>query len=259
MSLINIIKLLSNTGNQSNPVYTKVLFRIRGQSNAQGSEEKINFPSKYYGALPYCKIWWPYSSEWQDYEIGVNNAPDRGEFGQIDFAGCEPMLSDLIYTNHGLLSYFSKYAIGGSKLAFDALIDDWNTGSAGEYFDQSITRFTNSVVNISNYLFIDLWIHGHEDAKVTADADAYEVNLTNLISESSINKMVVTRLSENNNSDPTNRATINQAGINIATANSNVFVTSTNYETRIGDLPHYTYNGYNDMATDIYNIIKVYI
>jgi hypothetical protein len=258
MSLIKVIQVLSNQKSGSTPK-DKVLFRIRGQSNANGAEEKANFPSEFQSALTYAKIWWPYASEWQDFHIGVNNAPDRGELTQTDFGGCEPMLAKLIQTNKNKTTYFSKFAIGGSQLALDGGIDDWNTGSTNEYFDQSITRFNNSIANLNNYTFIDLWIHGHEDAKVTAKADAYEANLTSLINESSPNLWVMTRLSENNNSDPTNRATINQAMIDVAATNFRYFVTSTNYETRVGDLPHYTYDGYNDMATDIYNAIKNYI
>lgn len=230
------------------------LLIIMGQSNADGRGAKadladmasFNFgAASIAGAEPYVKIFNKsitrnpanssvnrvYNGAWEDY-TGSNGMIVSPQTGTLS-TSCGPELAfayiwaNKIYPNVARSLYILKCAIGGTPLYYSGASADTNWASnAGQirelFFKYLAQPAISSLLNSGKKprLIGIYWAQGESDTDTTANANAYETNLTNFIADVRAKtgftdgKFILQSLS--NYSNTTQWNTVKQAFINVA-------------------------------------------
>ena len=152
---------------------------------------------------------------------------------------------------------------GGTSLA-----SDWLSTSTTNLYAQLVFKtqqFINACISVDgvapNIPFM-VWQQGESDASVLADANAYQVNLTNLINNFrtaiGMPNLPVLICRININFDPTRlyMATVRAAQTAVAGALANVFIVNQDNATMAPDLIHYTNDGYRQIDANIISVAQ---
>lgn len=167
--MIHILNILSSQKKAYRPV-----FLIAGQSNATGYDSGVpDNTSQFQNVEIYT------GTAWENLQYPTNNEG----FLNLNH-GIEIRLAELIESYYTLSGHIIKLGEPSTSLAQRPAID-WNTASF-ELYDDLITKVSNglnalSTSGIDNVIKGLVWIQGESDGQNESEADAYESNLTSLI------------------------------------------------------------------------------
>lgn len=181
---------------------------LGGQSNKAGralrGASDVNIPSPYNGVLTGCNVWFGTPSgtsigtAFSTLSVAANNhmLGEEGGTNPSNYFGSELTFAKDYITAHGGSVYLMKFAIGGSSLAQNAILNYWSISDESEApgttsRKKSYNLMTNwwqmmrvmqSTSNKPNLLGVD-WYQGEQDGTNLTDANNYQTNLTNFISD----------------------------------------------------------------------------
>jgi hypothetical protein len=153
---------------------TAWLITLTGQSNADGRVGSASLPLSLADTIsPNAYIW--SGGQWVTLTLANAYGLDWGPELAIAKA-----LTDSMPTR---VYYFVKQAQGSTSLAERAARSDWSPASSGEMYDQWVAQYDTAIASIPiDYIYrANVWIQGEADATDSAEANAYQVNLENLI------------------------------------------------------------------------------
>lgn len=220
---------------------------IEGQSNALGAASTA--PSV---DVSNVKIWT--GSVFQNLSASTRG----GSSPTPDGYGVEYKLSQLIRDYKGGVQYLSKYAVGGTSLSSNWL------ATSGNLYAPSAVEHNEAAISINGRVKFLIWIQGEADATQTVGTGAgatYKTNLKNYIIQRRITLnspnmvFVVVSLSTGQSlaSYPSRGEIITAQQDAVNESTNSLFISQNNSTT---DGSHYDVNGYNDIATKIFNAIK---
>lgn len=153
---------------------TAWLVTLTGQSNADGRVRGASLPLSLADTIsPNAYIW--NGGQW----VTLTLANAYGEHWGPELAIAKA-LTDSMPTR---VYYFVKQAQGSTSLAQRASKSDWSPASSGEMYDQWVAQYDTAIASIPiDYIYrANVWIQGEGDATDSAEANAYQANLENLI------------------------------------------------------------------------------
>lgn len=233
------------------------------QSNSRGAAPNADIHPSLASAMTNVKMW--NGSAFANFDVGVNqNYPTTD-------------------TNHGVLPaflyneqarvgetiYALNYAVGGTKIADDGTSTCWFPSRAGALADKTISTINNAMAymwntdGVRSFEIVVISQGGESDSVLTADADALQTNLTNLITKFEANfsgtafnnstiRWIFVKLGTHTSYDATNVSTINTAYDTIAASNSNrMFTYDPTGKTLQVDQHHYEASGYKAIGEAI--------
>lgn len=232
------------------------LYIFLGQSNSRGAAPNADCHPSLSGTMTNVKMW--NGSAFASFDVGVNqNYPTTD-------------------TNHGVLPaflyneqarvndtiYALNYAVGGTMLNDDTTSNCWYPSRAGALLDKAIGVINSALATMWNthsertiHCYI-IWAQGESDTTTSTDANAYQTNMSNLITKLLANlsgtamtyvnkKWIFQKLGTHTSYDATRLATVNTAFDTLATADSsNRFTYDPTGKTLQVDLHHYEASGY---------------
>ncbi len=148
------------------------LFIVSGQSNADGRGLNVDLISPYDQPQTNIQVWFDAAAtDWVDLEPGLC-------YDSASQHGFELSLGKKLHDTWGGDIRLIKYARGGTSM-----VSSWAPGlSLYNTLVGVIEAATNSLSGQDYSLEGFLWMQGEADAKTSSAANAYESNLTNLIS-----------------------------------------------------------------------------
>lgn len=249
-----------NTGGGARPVMA-----FAGQSNVGGIIDIASLEAQYQQSYDNVRMY-PYSTSNKllltpllytnnpSYQAPIQTAKFAFQF--YLYPQLQGLLSKRIYVVH--------HAQGGTSLAVD-----WLPSTAGGLYEQLVfktqcmTRAIYDCDGINTSFKFLFWGQGESDAQVLAQANAYEANLTSLISafRSDVGMgnipVLVARLSSNINATTCPYwATVRAAQEAVAGAVSGVYIVNQDNATMQADGIHYTNAGYQQIATNTITVAQ---
>jgi len=147
------------------PVYS-----FFGQSNMVGTGGGIaNAPYLESGIIPMSKVWNKSTLVWDDFETGVNNGNDFGNYSAITKFAWLRYIED-----PNTVKYYFIEAIGGTSMA-----NTWNVNTqhtADLFADYALMLDSGDFETHSIY-----WLQGESDCALLVDANAYELSESAMI------------------------------------------------------------------------------
>jgi hypothetical protein len=254
------IALISNPANAFSTLVTdsRDIYRIEyiGQSNANGSGVLVgDLPPYLQGVVPNCFVWDFNNRKW--IPLDANNRP-------VNF-GIGPVFQTawLHHQAHpDALIYLNSYCYGGTSLAVDWAVGTgtrylewfqyWDAANALLTLEQRMPKIHNTYIT---------WAQGENDAQVQAQAEAYQTNEFNFITDIT-NRIGVSDIRVLNLHNRLNlgtfpyRETVRSAKLTNAPLFPGLYILTPDNATRYPvsvDGVHYTWPGYENYATDLYN------
>lgn len=254
---------ISIISDHSNAFFNKVtdsrtIYRLynMGQSNANGSQiVTSDLPINLRGDIPNCFVW--------DFNLR-KFVPLNSDSRPVNF-GIGPIFQTA-WLHHqqypDALIYINSYCIGGTSLAVD-----WAVGTGQRYLEWfQYYNACNTLLEIEERManVIDTyitWVQGENDAQVQSQANAYQTNEFNFITDVT-SRLGITDIRVMNICNRLNlgtfpyRETVRSAKSANALAFSNMFFINPDDAVRYplgADGIHYTWTGYENYATDLFN------
>lgn len=252
--------IFDNYINNDTNVY---VYLLAGQSNAQGHGAASLLPSTLQAAQIGAKIYDYNYNKWSDIVAGTNTLTIANDFGfEVTFTS-----SMVKYKGRNI--YIIKYAVGSSYLAFTGS-SDWNVATTGA--GSLLEAFKANVVLAVKVLTSQgktpvykgfLWMQGEQDATNQTYANAYQVNLQNLISNvrtyfatPALPFVIYQIRGVSADAAEVYSATVKAAQATVGAQANNYFIDTSTYTILSGDPPHWDENGLRQGGTDGYNVLK---
>lgn len=177
--LIGTLLVINTFSNAQEPID---LFILAGQSNAQGYKgDAAYYPADANGLDSQIQLNSTFINYGGNIDGWVPMGPqpgryDDGHFG-LEVSFCRKLKLE------GLNPAMFKYTRGATSL-----YADWKQPGAGGYYDEMVADLIPAIAELENQGHTVnvkgfIWIQGENDASVPEQSEAYEANLTNLISD----------------------------------------------------------------------------
>ncbi len=243
------------------------LYIFIGQSNSRGAAPNADIHPSLASTMTSVKMW--NGSSFASFDVGVNqNYPTTD-----NYHGSLPAFLYNEQMRTGETIYALNYAVGGTKLNDDGTSNCWFPSRAGALADKAISTINNALASmwinesVRTFSLFIIWAQGESDTTLSADATAYETNLTSLISKiesnlsgtsmiSASKRWIFQKIGTHTSYDVTRMGQVNTAMQNVSLIDtSNRFTYDPTGATLQVDLHHYEASGYKNIGEGMVTII----